>query len=374
MMKSNRILIAAGGTGGHIVPALALCAGLKKNGFTCEILTDKRGRVLLGKIAPDQKAHEISAASPFFGNKIQRLLSLFKLVFGVIQSLFHIIKFRPFCVIGFGGYPSAPPLIAARICQLPSLLHEQNAKIGRANLFLANFAKKMLLSWKNSNPLPQKTPVIFSGLPVRNIFFEFADYEDKSEFSIEKPCHLLIAGGSLGAEVFAKLIPTAISNLPQDLQKSLTVTQQVRTEQKSKLEAIYSAMEIRHFCSSFFIKMPDEMAKADVIISRAGAASVAEIAAIGRAAIFIPFPASLDDHQTCNAKCLTDENAAILISQKEAETDPSILTKHLSSLISNPHKCKQMATKARMLAHEGALNEIISAILSCQKPSIRGAK
>ena len=365
-MTSNRILLAAGGTGGHVIPALAVCAGLTENGYTCELLTDKRGRALLEKIAPEQKAHEIAAASPIFGGKFRRFCSLIKLIFGVIQSAFHIIAFRPFCIIGFGGYPSAPPLIAAHICRLPSLLHEQNAQIGRANLFLAKRVKIMLLSWKNSKPLPQKTPVKLTGLPVRNIFFELDDYQIKSSFSNEKPCHLLITGGSLGAEVFTKLIPTAISNLPQNIQKSLIITQQVRAEQKTELEAVYSAMAIRHFCSSFFTKIHDEMAKADIIISRAGAASVAEIAALGRAAIFIPFPASSDDHQTFNAKSLADEDSAILISQKEAEKDPSILTKQLLSLISNPHKCKQMATKARALGQRDAVNNIISAIVSYQ--------
>ncbi len=120
--------------------------------------------------------------------------------------------------------------------------------------------------------------------------------------------------------------------------------------------------------------MPDEMAKADIIISRAGAASVAEIAATGRAAIFIPFPASLDDHQTVNAKSLTDENAAILVTQKEAESDPTLLTKELLSLITNPQKCKQMAAKARKLAHRDALRKIIETITSCQNSATRSAK
>ena len=373
-MTSNRILLAAGGTGGHVIPALAVCNGLKERGFDCKFLTDIRGQAILEKIAPEQKVSTISASSPVSGAFLKRLFSLFKLSFGVIQSVFYIARFRPFCIVGFGGYPSAPPLIAANICQLPSLLHEQNARVGRANLFLANRVKTMLLSWKNSNPLPKKTDVKLTGLPVRDVFFELADYPEKSYFNTDKPCHILIIGGSLGAEIFANLIPNAISKLPEEVQKSLTITQQVRSEQQSELEAAYSAMSVRHFCSSFFTKMPDEMAKADIIISRAGAASVAEIAATGRAAIFIPFPASLDDHQTVNAKSLTDENAAILVTQKEAESDPTLLTKELLSLITNPQKCKQMAAKARKLAHRDALRKIIKTITSCQNSATRSAK
>ncbi len=373
-MTSNPILIAAGGTGGHVIPALAVCNGLRKRGFDCKLLTDIRGRALLEKIAPEQNARVISASSPFSGNILKRRLSLFKLSFGVIQSVFCIVRFRPFCIVGFGGYSSAPPLIAANICQLPSLLHEQNARIGRANLFLANRVKTMLLSWENSKPLPKNTDVKITGLPVRDVFFKLADYQEKSQFNRDKPCHILIIGGSLGAEIFVNLIPNAISNLPEEVRKSLTITQQVRSEQQPELEAAYSAMSIEHFCSSFFTKISDEMAKADIIISRAGAASVAEIAAIGRAAIFIPFPASLDDHQTFNAKSLTDENAAILVAQKEAESDPTLLTKELFSLITHPQKCKQIASKARKLAHRNALNEIIETIASCQKSFIRSAK
>ncbi len=373
-MTSNSILLAAGGTGGHVIPVLAVCRGLKERGFNCKFLTDIRGQALLEKIAPEQKVSTISASSPVSGDILKRLLSLFKLSFGVIQSVFYIARFRPFCIVGFGGYPSAPPLIAANICQIPSLLHEQNARIGRANLFFANGVKTMLLSWRNSEPLPKNTAVRLTGLPVREVFFQLADYQEKSEFSTDKPCHILIIGGSLGAEVFAKLIPNAIANLPEEARKLLTITQQVRSEQKTELKAAYTAMSIKHFCSSFFTKMPDKMAKADIIISRAGAASVAEIAATGRAAIFIPFPASLDDHQTFNAKSLTDENAAILMTQKEAERDPALLTKELLSLITNPQKCKQMASKARKLAHRDALREIIESIVSCQKTVIGSAK
>lgn len=373
-MTSNPIFIAAGGTGGHVIPALAVCNGLRKRGFDCKFLTDIRGRALLEKIAPEQNARIISASSPVSGNILKRLLSLFKLSFGVIQSVFYIARFRPFCIVGFGGYPSTPPLIAANIYQLPSLLHEQNARIGRANLFLANRVKTMLLSWEKSKPLPKNTAVKLTGLPVRDVFFEIAEYQEKSQFNTDKPCHILIIGGSLGAEIFANLIPNAISNLPEEVRKSLRITQQVRSEQQSELEASYSAMSIEHFCSSFFTEISDEMAKADIIISRAGAASVAEIAAIGRAAIFIPFPASLDDHQTFNAKSLTDENAAILVTQKEAESDPALLTKELLSLITNPQKCKQMASKAGKLAHRNALNEIIDSIASCQKSVVGSAK
>ncbi len=371
---SNRILIVAGGTGGHVMPALAVCKGLRERGFNCKFLTDMRGRALLEKIVPEQKVSTISASSPVTGNILKRLLSIYKLSFGVIQSVFYIARFRPFCIVGFGGYPSVPPLIAANIFQLPGILHEQNARVGRANLFLATRVKTILLSWKNSQPLPKNTTVKFTGLPVRDVFFELADYQEKSEFNTDRPCHILIIGGSLGAEVFAKLIPKAISYLPEKVRRSLTITQQVRAKKQSELEAVYSAMSIEHFCSSFFTKLPDEMAKADIIISRAGAASVAEIAAIGRAAIFIPFPSSLDDHQTLNAKSLTDEKAAILVTQKEAESSPTILTKELLSLITNPRKCKQMASKAGELAHKDALNKIIVSIASCQKTTVESTK
>ena len=366
MMTSNRVILAAGGTGGHIIPALAVSNGLLKNGIDCKFFSDKRGLSLIKNVTPGQQVFNISAGSPFSGNIFQRLIAAIKLCFGVIQSLFYIIRFKPFCVIGFGGYPSAPPLIAANICRLPSLLHEQNARVGRANLFLAKRVKVMLISWENSRPLPSDTPITLTGLPVRNILFEAPNYKAKREFSTERPCHILITGGSLGAEAFAKIIPEVISTLPKKIQKSIIITQQVRGDQLSKLERFYSSMSIRHFCSTFFDDMPNQMAKADIIISRAGAASIAEIAAIGRAALLIPFPNSLDDHQIHNARSLADKNAAIILHQKEIETDPSILAKELLSLIKNPVKCEKLAVKARNLAHKHALNDIISSIKSFQ--------
>jgi UDP-N-acetylglucosamine--N-acetylmuramyl-(pentapeptide) pyrophosphoryl-undecaprenol N-acetylglucosamine transferase len=184
----------------------------------------------------------------------------------------------------------------------------------------------------------------------------------------------LITGGSLGAEAFAKFIPEVISTLPKKIQKSIVITQQVREDQLSKLESVYSSMSIRHFCSTFFDDMPNQMAKADIIISRAGAASIAEIAAIGRAALLIPFPYSLDDHQIYNARSLADKNAAIILHQKEIETDPSILAKELLSLIKNPVKCEKLAVKARNLAHKHALNDIISSIKSFQHMNSGGIR
>ncbi len=374
MMTTNRIILAAGGTGGHVIPALTVSHELKNRGFDCKFLSDKRGLKLIDHISPKQKASNVFAASPVSGNIFQRLVALFKISLGVIQSIFHIIHFRPFCVVGFGGYPSAPPLIAASIFRLPSLLHEQNARVGRANLFLAAGVKTMLLSWKNSKPIPPNVSVLLTGLPVRSAFFELPNYQRKKKFSVKSPCHILIIGGSLGAQMFADFIPQAISALPENIRKSVIITQQVCNEQLSELQRKYSRMSIRHFCKSFFTEIVQEMAKADIIISRAGASSVAEVAAIGRAAVFIPFPESLDDHQVYNARSLTNEKAAILLPQKEIEADPTILAKHLLSLIEDPKKCQKMAERVRKLAHKDALNDIIASVKSCQKLRSGGVK
>ncbi len=374
MMTTDRIILAAGGTGGHIIPALTVSAGLKNNGFDCKFLSDKRGLKLINHISPEQKVCYIFASSPNSGNIIQRIVAIFKLCFGIIQSMLHIIWFRPFCVVGFGGYPSAPPLIAANIFGVPSLLHEQNARVGRANLFLAKGVSKMLLSWENSRPIPSNIPILLTGFPIRQIFFELPDYQSKTEFTEKSPCHILIIGGSQGAKVFSDLVPLAMSALPEKIRKSVVITQQVRKEQLSDLKKTYTKMSIRHFCTSFFSEIPKEMAKADIIISRAGAGSVAEIAASGRAAILIPFPESLDDHQVYNARCITNEKAAILLMQKEVEDDPTILTKNLLSLIKKPHKCQKMANKVRRLAHRKALNNIITSIKSYENLKNGGVK
>ncbi len=215
---------------------------------------------------------------------------------------------------------------------------------------------------------------MLTGLPIRKIFFELPDYQSKIEFSEKSPCHILIIGGSQGAKVFSDLVPLAMSALPEKIRKSVVITQQVRKEQLSDLKKTYTKMSIRHFCASFFSEIPKEMAKADIIISRAGAGSVAEIAASGRAAILIPFPESLDDHQVYNARSITNEKAAILLMQKEIEDDPTILAKNLLSLIEKPQKCQKMANKVRRLAHRKALNNIIASIKSYQNLKNGGVK
>ena len=343
-MTQLHVMLAAGGTGGHIFPALALADALQKQGHKVGLMTDKRGANLIRKQqVSDLPLYVISAASPFAGSAVTRLFALARLAVGFVQSLAILLVKQPAGVIGFGGYPSAPPLLAAKILKKPAALHEQNGRLGRANLWLANISGHLWLSWPDSTPLPKKARIIHTGLPVRADFNAIPAYKAEPKDRL----NLLVIGGSLGAAIFATRLPEAITNLPAPIQKRLHITQQTRPEQIDEVSACYAETGIEADIAPFFTDMAERMAKADVIISRAGASSVAEIAAAGRPALFIPFAAALDDHQSANANQLASKAGALMLSEKEAQTEK--LGDMLTALLDQPDLRQRLADKARTL-------------------------
>jgi UDP-N-acetylglucosamine--N-acetylmuramyl-(pentapeptide) pyrophosphoryl-undecaprenol N-acetylglucosamine transferase len=339
-VRKPLIALAAGGTGGHVFPALAVAESLRSAGVDTILLTDQRG----AKLVPEAGHVILPSASPFQIGLTRKARALALLAAGSAMTLMLIMRRRPAAMIGFGGYPAFAPLLATRLRGVPSLLHEQNAFLGRANRMLANWTGHLALSWDDTRNLPDGVTHFTAGMPVRSAFFDIKDASAKAPRKIG----LTIIGGSLGAGVFADLVPAAIDLLPASLQRRLVITQQCRAEQIDALTRRYAALQIDAAIKPFFNDMPAVMAGSHLVISRAGASSVAELAAAGRAAVLMPFAAAMDDHQSANA--LQFEKAGGGMSVKETGLTPSTLAKHLEALLSDPAKLAEMGRNARRIA------------------------
>ena len=349
-----RFILAAGGTGGHIFPALAVAEQLIADGHEALLYTDKRGQHMVeGKI----DYHLIISASPFTGGLLRRLMALAYLAIGLVQSFIFILIARPKAVMGFGGYPSFGPVFAGKLLGKSCYLHEQNAVMGRANRLLARQCKQTALTFKATKNLPASIQTLTTGLPVRAPFFATRPYKPEAD-----KLHLVIMGGSLGARIFAEIIPEALRLLDKDLRAKLHVTQQARPEQIASLKAHYDAANIKADIASFYHDVASVYDDCDIIISRAGASSVSEIAAAGRASILVPFAAAMDDHQTGNAQILETAGGAIILS--EAEFNPQSLADALTSLLSSDTKRIKMAKAASKAALPNASAKIASLLLS----------
>ncbi len=347
------IFLAAGGTGGHVFPAIVVAYELQERGHAIQMITDRRGRHLIPDNLP---CMVISAASPFSGGLFLRIAALAKLAFGAIQVGVKMLLTPPSLVIGFGGYPSAGPLFMAHLSSVPAILHEQNAIMGRTNQMLARHCQTLLISWPHTKGLPASPSAKLVGMPVRDDFSHIAPYQaDK-----KNPVKLLVLGGSLGAHMFAKLLPDAIAGLPDSLKTKICITQQTHPDQIDSVRAYYKGLGIPCEIASFFDNVPHQMAQADIIISRAGASSVAEIASAGRASILVPFPAAMDDHQTANADVLARNGAAQIAS--ETGLIPQTISDMLANLIVDEGQRTVQAIAARAASHTHVAAKIATCV------------
>ncbi len=348
------ICLAAGGTGGHVFPALAVAERLKAEGHTTLLFTDRRGAPMVS----GTPLTIIAGASPFQRGLLHRMRALVLLSSGVVKSALQLIKRRPVVMIGFGGYPSFPPLLTAALLQIPTMVHEQNAYLGKANKILASRAGHLALSWQQTANLPKNVNCSTTGMPVRQVFFEI-----KPKILVPgQPLHLTILGGSLGAGIFAELLPPAISTLPANIRSRLRLTHQCRAEQLDALRSAYQKLRVNATVKPFFDDIPNIMASSHLLISRAGASSVAELAAAGRAAILVPLPSATDDHQTANARHLASVGGGLC--RAEAELDASTLSNDIANLFGNEKQLAQMSQNARKLAMPNAAQAIANYALA----------
>ncbi|MDG1436945.1 MAG: undecaprenyldiphospho-muramoylpentapeptide beta-N-acetylglucosaminyltransferase [Rickettsiaceae bacterium] len=330
MAKSKTVLLTAGGTGGHLFPAIALSQELSKSNVNVHLSTDLRCKKYLTEDVP-AVTHLIDLHIKTSGIK-NKITSLFKLFFACLKALRLIYTIKPNLVIGFGGYPSFPVMAAATLLRVPTIVHEQNNFLGKSNRIFAKFAKIIALSYKETAniDIKLKNKTLFTGDIIRS---EIRELPEKNNFD-DKTFHLLIFGGSQGAKVFSSLVPEAIRCLKNiNPHVDIAITQQAALAEQEYLSKSYDDLNIKYELAEFFYDMPNLYAKSQLVIARSGASTIAELTNIGLPAIFIPYPYAAEDHQYFNAKALTDTSASW--SYRQPDISAPVLANKLNELITD---------------------------------------
>lgn len=314
---SRHYVLAAGGTGGHLIPAFALAVELERRGHHVALVTDDRGAKIPGK--PDFLPAHVLPAGRLGKNPLGWLKGLKAIMQGRAMALRLFDSFEPSCVIGFGGYPALPALLAARAAKVPTVIHEQNAVLGRVNRFLAKRVDAIATAYGDVERLDPKLwgKVHRVGNPVRPEVLALRG-ESFPEFSEDSLFRVLVTGGSQGASILSEVVPDALAMLPPALRHRLQVTQQCRAEDLEMVRARYAKHEIPAELGTYFEDMQARLAGTHLFIGRAGASTIAELTAVGRPAILIPLPGATDDHQTANTREIVTAGGARAIRQPAA--------------------------------------------------------
>ena len=358
-LKAKNILIAAGGTGGHIFPADALAERLKARGHNVYFATDVRG-LRFAKNLPANEVTVISGATVFSKSPWSILKSIFKIIFGIVQSLIYVFKNDIDIVVGFGGYPSFAPLLAGKILFRPSVLHEQNAVLGRANRLLAKFTKQVALSFpktKYAEDIKHKTT--FIGNPLRGIVRDLT-LTDYAPYTGDGYFNLVIFGGSQGAKILSDILPEAIERLPDELRSKLNIIQQVHKNDVASVSVLYDEMGIKALIAPFFENMPKLIADSHLVIGRAGATTVAELSYIGRPSLLVPLPGALDADQANNAKNIADIGGGWLCEQRDF--NPQYLEQRLIEWFEQPNILADAAKNAKNLGQPNAADNLATLV------------
>lgn len=342
--RDNLIALAAGGTGGHLFPAEALAQELKRRGWRILLVTDARGARYAASFPADER-FMISAASPSVGGPVAKAAAAVSLAGGLLTALREFRKRRVRAAVGFGGYPSFPAMKAAQMLGVPYGVHEQNGVLGRANRMVAAGAAFVAHGFPAlARAEKVRAPLIEVGNPVRDAVAEAARAPAPA-IAAGASLSLLIFGGSQGASLFSKVAPAAISALPEALRARLRVTQQVRESEIADVKKVYDAAGVAAELAPFFADLPARIQKAHLVIARAGASTVTELSTIGRASILAPLAIAMDDHQTGNAKTLSDAGAAIRIHEEDFTVDT--LRTRLHDLLTDAPLLAHMAAAAK---------------------------
>lgn len=342
---NKRILLAAGGTGGHMFPAQALAETLAAEGWEIALMTDVRGLTHAGKIPADPKI-EIEAATISPRRPLKAISGLLKLYRGVRSARKFIKEWQPDIAVGFGGYPAFPAMRAAQSLNVPTILHEQNAVVGRVNRVFAAKANHVVSGFDVLHRLPNGANWTSTGNPLRANIMKVSS----RKYTVpKKTIYLLIVGGSLGARLLSETVPAAIALLPAELRSRLSVVQQTREESLSLARGIYEKAGVQAECAPFFTDIEKHLAKAHFVITRAGASSISEIMALGLPSLLVPLAIAMDDHQTINAESLKNLGAADILPESRFTTDSlkSILMERLndSNWLNNAAQAARTAAK-----------------------------
>ncbi|GAB4299645.1 MAG: UDP-N-acetylglucosamine--N-acetylmuramyl-(pentapeptide) pyrophosphoryl-undecaprenol N-acetylglucosamine transferase [Roseovarius sp.] len=361
------LIIAAGGTGGHMFPAQALAEVMLRRGWRVRLSTDARGACYSGGFPEGTEIETVSSASFARGGLAGRLLAAPRVAGGVAAAVLRMLGARPDVVAGFGGYPSIPALAAAWALGVPRMIHEQNGVPGRVNRLFARRVDAVACgTWPTA--LPAGVAGIHVGNPVRAAVLARAGapYIPPGDY----PMAILVIGGSQGARVLADVVPPAIAALPGALLRQIRVSHQAREEDLARVAAFYDDQGIPAEVAPFFADVPRRISEAQLVISRAGASSLAEIAVIGRPAILIPYPHAADDHQSANARAPAEAGAAVVIPQ--ARLSVEALREQMALVLGDPEGAARMARAALSVAVADAHERLADMVSELARKGRRG--
>ena len=360
-MARGGVLVAAGGTGGHLFPAEALAAALAKRGVAVELATDGRAKGYSAEFSSDA-IHVIPSATIRGRDPISLGKTAATLAYGVAKAWLLLPRLKPAVVVGFGGYPSLPPLLAATLRGIPTVIHEQNAVMGRANRLLAGRVTAIATSFAGilDNDPALAAKATRTGNPVRPAVVT-ASAIPYPPLDAGGPLHLLAFGGSQGARIMSEIVPDAVERLELHLQMRLRVVQQAREEDVVLVRQVYAKRQVAAEVAPFFADLPARMAASHLVVSRSGASTVAELAAIGRPGILVPLPHSLDQDQRANAGILERAGGAIRLDQ--AEFTPDRLAAEIAALAADPARLAAMAAASRSAGAIDAADRLADLVL-----------
>jgi UDP-N-acetylglucosamine--N-acetylmuramyl-(pentapeptide) pyrophosphoryl-undecaprenol N-acetylglucosamine transferase len=354
------VLLAAGGTGGHLFPAEALAIALGKRGAVIELATDARAAHFE---FPGRAVHLIPSATVRGKSPLSLARTAALLALGTAKAWVLIGRIRPAAVVGFGGYPTFPPLMAASLRGVPTVLHEQNGVMGRANRLLAARVTKIATGFPSLARLEPRLQgkITFTGNPIRPQVIAAAATPFVPP-AAGGPLRLVVFGGSQGARVMAEIVPVAVERMSAELRKRLAIVQQARAEDLDAVRETYAKLGVVAECAPFFADLPARMAAGHLIVSRSGASTVAELAAIGRPAILVPLPHALDQDQFVNAGVLQAAGGAIRIEQRDFT--PERLASEIARLAAQPDQLATMAAAAKAVGTTDAAERLAELVLA----------
>jgi UDP-N-acetylglucosamine--N-acetylmuramyl-(pentapeptide) pyrophosphoryl-undecaprenol N-acetylglucosamine transferase len=354
------VILAAGGTGGHLFPAQALAAELSRRGESVALITDARAASYDAQFA-GVSIHVVPAGTPAARGVVAKLRAGMDIALGVMAARSLLRRLDPGVVVGFGGYPSLPAVLAAQRMGLPTVIHEQNAILGRVNRLVAPRSAAIAASFPATGMLREEDEprVALTGNPVRDAI---RAVRDTTYAAPSGAIEILVLGGSQGAAILSEVVPAAIVGLPESLRSRIRVSQQCRAEDIENARVIYAEQGVAADLATFVADLPQRLARCHLAITRAGASTVAELTVAGRPAILVPYPHATDDHQTANARLLMEAGAARVM--RQSGLTAATLQAALEVLLADNAALAAMATAARGLGHPDAAAALADLVLA----------
>jgi len=354
---SKLLVIAAGGTGGHMFPAQALAEAMLDRGWRVKLSTDDRGARYAGGFPDAVEINIVKSATFARGGIVAKLAVPFRILAGIGGAKWRMFRDKPDVVVGFGGYPAIPAMVAAFIHRVPRMIHEQNGVLGRVNKVFAKRVHKVACgTWPTD--LPAGVGGVDVGNPVRGAILDRAGagYIPPGDY----PMSILVMGGSQGARILSDVVPEAIASLSDDLRRNIRVAHQARDEDGMRVATFYAEAGIDADVQPFFDDVPNRMSEAQLVITRSGASTIADLTVIGRPAILVPFAAATGDHQTANARGMVDAGAAITM--PEDQFTPAALAAQITAIMTNEQTATRMAQAALSCGKPDATMRLVALV------------